>query len=155
MASDRTKKIEDSKVDPDEDIITRGIRGAMRGVALGASKAGDFVKKGVEDQKRGVQSTVDAFSRALGTERGKQLDKELGFRDASGEERTLPSTTPAQRAEIRDMQYNRKKLQDQSEGEAELRRESRGMKKGGVVKSSASKRADGIAAKGKTRGKIV
>jgi hypothetical protein len=155
MASDRTKKIEESKVDPDEDIITRGIRGAMRGVALGASKAGDFVKKGVEDQKRGVQSTVDAFSRALGTERGKQLDKELGFRDAKGEERFLPSTTPAQRAEIRDMQYNRKKLQDQSEGEAELRRESRGMKKGGVVKSSASKRADGIATKGKTRGRMV
>jgi hypothetical protein len=155
MASDRTKKIEESKVDPDEDIITRGIRGAMRGVALGASKAGDFVKKGVEDQKRGVQSTVDAFSRALGTERGKQLDKELGFRDASGEERTLPSTTPAQRAEIRDMQYNRKKLQDQSEGEAELRRESRGMKKGGVVKSSASKRADGCAQRGKTRGRMM
>jgi hypothetical protein len=30
-----------------------------------------------------------------------------------------------------------------------------GMKKGGSVKSSASKRADGIATKGKTRGKIV
>jgi hypothetical protein len=29
-----------------------------------------------------------------------------------------------------------------------------GMKKGGMVKSSASKRADGIATKGKTRGKI-
>jgi hypothetical protein len=31
----------------------------------------------------------------------------------------------------------------------------KGMKKGGVVKSSASKRADGIATKGKTRGKMV
>lgn len=30
-----------------------------------------------------------------------------------------------------------------------------GYKKGGVVKSSASKRADGCAVKGKTRGKIV
>jgi hypothetical protein len=30
-----------------------------------------------------------------------------------------------------------------------------GMKRGGMVKSSASKRADGIAKKGKTRGKIV
>jgi hypothetical protein len=30
----------------------------------------------------------------------------------------------------------------------------KGMKKGGTVKSSASKRADGIAVKGKTRGKI-
>ena len=30
-----------------------------------------------------------------------------------------------------------------------------GMKKGGMVKSSASKRADGIATKGKTRGRFV
>ena len=29
------------------------------------------------------------------------------------------------------------------------------MKKGGVVKSSASKRADGIATKGKTKGRII
>ena len=33
--------------------------------------------------------------------------------------------------------------------------EDMGMKKGGMVKSSASKRADGIAIKGKTRGRIV
>jgi hypothetical protein len=154
--SDRTKMIEASKVDPDEDVLTRSIRGGIRGLALLGSNAGDFVKQGVEDQKRGFQSTVDALSRALGTERGKQLDKELGFRDASGEERTLPSTTPAQRAEIRNMQYSRKKLQGQDEGEAELRRESRGMKKGGKVKmSSASKRADGCASRGKTRGRMV
>ena len=31
----------------------------------------------------------------------------------------------------------------------------KGMKKGGVVKSSASKRADGIATKGKTKGRMV
>ena len=37
--------------------------------------------------------------------------------------------------------------------EAQVRRESRGMKSGGSV-SSASKRADGIATKGKTRGKM-
>lgn len=153
MASDRTKKIEASQVDPDEDFMTRGVRGAMRGIALGASKAGDFVKQGVEDQKRGFQSTVDAFSRALGTERGKQLDKELGFRDAKGGEKLLPSTTPSQRAEIRDMQYLRDQLQ---QADSEKRRETRGMKKGGKVKmSSASKRADGIAARGKTRGRMV
>lgn len=38
----------------------------------------------------------------------------------------------------------------------ELTREvGRGMKKGGMVKSSASKRADGCAVKGKTKGKFV
>ena len=40
------------------------------------------------------------------------------------------------------------------EAAAEERREARGMKKGGKV-SSASKRADGIAMRGKTRGKLV
>ena len=39
------------------------------------------------------------------------------------------------------------------EAAAEERRESRGMKKGGVV--SASKRADGCAVKGKTKGRMV
>ena len=43
------------------------------------------------------------------------------------------------------------------ESDAEFIRETRGrgMKSGGSVKSSASKRADGIATKGKTRGRMV
>lgn len=41
-----------------------------------------------------------------------------------------------------------------SEAGATERRESRGMKKGGKV-SSASKRADGIAQRGKTKGRMV
>jgi hypothetical protein len=153
MASDRTKKIEESKVDPDEDLMTRGIRSGMRGLALAGSRVGDFVKQGIDDQKRGFQSTADALSRAFGTERGKQLDKELGFRDAMGEERFLPNTTAPQRAEIRNMQYLRDQLQ---QADSEKRRETRGMKKGGKVKvSSASKRADGCAIRGKTRGRMV
>jgi hypothetical protein len=40
------------------------------------------------------------------------------------------------------------------EAAAQERREARGMKKGGSVKS-ASSRADGIAQRGKTRGKVV
>lgn len=41
------------------------------------------------------------------------------------------------------------------EAGAEERREAKSMKKGGSVKSSASKRADGCAIRGKTRGKMV
>ena len=43
------------------------------------------------------------------------------------------------------------------ESDSEYRRETKGkgMKKGGSVKSSASKRADGIAMKGKTKGRMV
>jgi len=40
------------------------------------------------------------------------------------------------------------------EAAAEERREARGMKKGGAVKS-ASSRADGCAMRGKTKGRIV
>jgi hypothetical protein len=43
--------------------------------------------------------------------------------------------------------------QARREAAAEERREARGMKKGGVV--SASKRADGIAQRGKTKGRMV
>ena len=68
-----------------------------------------------------------------------------------GEERFLPNTTAPQRAEIRNMQYLRDQLQ---QADSEKRRETRGMKKGGSV-SSASKRADGCAIRGKTRGKTV
>jgi hypothetical protein len=51
-----------------------------------------------------------------------------------------------------------KKLESQQEAREakdQVKRETRGMKHGGMVKSSASKRADGIAKKGKTRGKMV
>ena len=58
------------------------------------------------------------------------------------------------------MQYLRDQLQ---QADSEKRRETRGMKKGGKVKkmdkggsvSSASKRADGVAIRGKTRGRMV
>ena len=126
--SDRTKKIEASQVDPDEDIITRGIRGAMRGVALGASKAGDALKSGAD-------TVADDVHMMLGTKRGKMKEEELQKKyDRPG--------------------YNRDQA-EKAEAAATLKRESRGMKKGGVVKSSASKRADGVAMRGKTRGRIV
>ena len=44
--------------------------------------------------------------------------------------------------------------QKEREAKDEMKRETRGMKKGGTV-SSASKRADGIAIKGKTKGRFV
>ena len=44
--------------------------------------------------------------------------------------------------------------QEKREAKDEMKRETRGMKNGGKV-SSASKRADGCAVKGKTRGRMV
>jgi hypothetical protein len=49
----------------------------------------------------------------------------------------------------------KKEKREAKEREDEIKRETRGMKKGGKVKSSASKRADGIAKKGKTKGRMV
>jgi len=43
----------------------------------------------------------------------------------------------------------------ETEYEKKARKEKLGFKKGGAVKSSASKRADGCVQRGKTRGKIV
>jgi hypothetical protein len=40
-------------------------------------------------------------------------------------------------------------------GSADMPDEIKGMKKGGMARSSASKRADGCAVRGKTRGKMV
>lgn len=48
-----------------------------------------------------------------------------------------------------------KHAQKSKKEEEEERKKASGMKSGGAVKSSASKRADGCAIRGKTRGKIV
>lgn len=51
-------------------------------------------------------------------------------------------------------QISNKAAQAGREAEAEVKREMRGKKKGGMV-GSASKRADGCAMRGKTRGRMV
>ena len=60
----------------------------------------------------------------------------------------------AKLADLKAKEIEKRKAEDKAEreAEAELKRESqRGMKKGGMV---ASKRADGIAQRGKTRGQM-
>lgn len=51
-------------------------------------------------------------------------------------------------------QISNRAAQAGREAEAEVKREMRGKKKGGMV-GSASKRADGCAMRGKTRGRMV
>lgn len=57
-------------------------------------------------------------------------------------------------ADPEDMRKSLQYEKNKREAEAEMKRETRGMAKGGKV-FSASKRADGIAQRGKTRGKLV
>lgn len=52
---------------------------------------------------------------------------------------------------LQDRRENQQKEKAEREAAAELKRESRGMKSGGMT---ASRRADGIAQRGKTRGKM-
>jgi hypothetical protein len=53
------------------------------------------------------------------------------------------------------MRATGKNPDDDGVTEAEWKKTLKGHKKGGVIKSSASSRADGIAQRGKTRGKIL
>jgi hypothetical protein len=55
----------------------------------------------------------------------------------------------------KDMKERLDKVGRESDDEYRRETKGKGMKKGGSVKSSASKRADGIAKKGKTKGRMV
>ena len=65
--------------------------------------------------------------------------------------------TPAYRARQAAIEEAKDKRRRKEEDKAPTTRTemSKGFKKGGKVKSSASKRADGCAKKGKTRGKMI
>jgi len=124
--SERTKKIEAAEVDPDEDILTRGVRSVAKKIGYGASRAGDYVGAGA---------------------------------NAVGD-----YLNPKQEAKDNKPFFERIKSRKQEEDERaqEIRRETRGVKKpllqkfksGGMV-GSASKRADGCAQRGKTKGRMV
>jgi hypothetical protein len=57
------------------------------------------------------------------------------------------------RSGYKDEEEEKRRMEEQAA--AEQAAAQSGMKKGGTVKSSASKRADGCAQRGKTRGKMV
>lgn len=92
----------------------------------------------------GAKGTQDV-GKALGISSGAKGTQTLGERIKGTAESAGKSVvrTPQQRMAdaAREVEERRKK-------------EREGMKRGGVVKSSASKRADGIAQRGKTRGRI-
>ncbi len=160
--SERTKSLEETQVDPNEDLMTRGVRSGIKGAALAASRLGDVAATGADmaanylKKKEPPKRTLEDFlgeSPKKAREREQEIRRETrGVKDAPGP---------------RDFLNSLNKKADEAEQRAldqEIRRETRGVKKplfekfklssGGKV-SSASKRADGIATKGKTRGKMV
>ena len=128
--STRTKMLEESKVDENEDFMTRTIRRGMRGAALGASRLADklgFTQEDVYKDKTKEELEVKKAKGGM-------------LRDVDADENPGLAKLPEQ---VRNkMGYKRK-------GGA-----VKGYKSGGKV-SSASKRADGAAKRGKTKGRII
>ena len=127
----REKMLRKQKDIDAEDMDAREMYGARR-TKIGALKK----MLGVKDE--------DNFGTELsaGAEYARQKESER----ASKEDKPTPTIGQLAKKYPSVMKAGR-------EAAAEERRETRGMKKGGMV--SASKRADGCAIKGKTRGKIV
>ena len=128
--STRTRMLEESKVDENEDFMTRTIRKGMRGAALGASRLADKLGFTQEDVYKDKTKEELAVKKAEGGM----------LKDVNAEDNPGLAKLPEQ---VRNkMGYKR------SGGSV------KGYKSGGKV-SSASKRADGCAKRGKTRGKMV
>ena len=124
--SERTKSLEETQVDPNEDLMTRGIRSGIKGAALAASRLGDVAATGADMAANYLKKQEPPKKQRTFQDFVEESEKEAG-----------------ERAQ-------------------EIRRETRGVKKpllkkfksGGKI-SSASKRADGCAQKGKTKGRMV
>jgi hypothetical protein len=106
-----------------------------------AKEAEDKIKAAAEKRekiKEGVKTPVSKGAISAGVKKLKDAPflKRFGSRTDRGK-------------------LDKKATQAAREAGAEERREARGMKHGGMVKSSASKRADGCAKRGKTKCKMV
>ena len=119
--SSRTMKIEAAEVDPDEDVLTRGIRSGAKKIGYAASRAGDYVGAGAHAV-------------------GEYLNPK-NIKDANAIQKQIEAEDELNRETRGEFKKNRKPL-------------FRKFKSGGMV-GSASKRADGCATKGKTRGRMV
>ena len=109
-----------------------------------ADKDTKALRDALEAAKRGPRKYGTSDSAGARAAREDILESARGM---SNPERVNPAT-----GETNAQKYLRWSDEAGREAAAEERREARGMKKGGMT---ASKRADGIAQKGKTRGTIV
>ena len=127
--------------------------GILKDIAMKVSKMGDAVGYTQEDKYKGKTREEIAKKPVLDK---KSID--YGAKTPSGQY-AAEKAHKEYGKDKKNWPLNAKKdlknsLQAMDEADAEVKRETRGMKKGGMV-GSASKRADGIAIKGKTKGRIV
>jgi len=127
--------------------------GILKDIAMKVSKMGDAVGFTQEDKYKG--KTREEIAKKPVPDK-KSID--YGAKTPSGQY-AAEKAHKEYGKDKKNWPLNAKKdlknsLQAMDEADAEVKRETRGMKKGGMV-GSASKRADGCAVRGKTKGRIV
>jgi hypothetical protein len=156
---DKDKKFADTQdAEAGAMLAERGGGGGDTGIAT--QRLADFRGKsgdadmdiGPRMPRRRAAVTAPAATSPLMTDTGDETER-LARRYPSPVPRESLSDRSAAKAEGSFLDRQAYKRATQAE-QAEDRRKAMGMKKGGVV-SSASKRADGIAVKGKTKGRMV
>lgn len=128
--SERTKRLEEAKIEDDPLYVKRAIRGATLGMSRAADKVGIGMDKKEEPVKKAKGGSVSPSKKVLAKSGFYDKDKTKSERESI----VGKVTTKPQRVKMVEKMLSSKK-----------------MKSGG----SASARADGVAVKGKTRGKMV
>ena len=141
--SERTKKLEEAKIEDD----TLGVKRALRGLGVGMSRIADKMGFTQDDKKQISKGAMGAAGAGVGATAGAAASKGMqGLAEAmKNKSKSKMDTKEFEVPTEENMRPYRPRAT--REGGPE-------MKKGGMV-SSASKRADGCAVKGKTRGKMV
>ena len=150
--SERTKKLEEAKIEDDPLYVKR----ALRGLGVGMSRAADKMGFTQDDKKQIGKGAMGAAGAGVGATAGAAASKGMqGLAEAMKNKSKSKSKMDTKEFEVpTDENMNRPKA-TRPGGPRNLMDDFKeyGMKKGGMV--SASKRADGCAVKGKTKGRMV
>jgi hypothetical protein len=152
------KELADSGFDNLRDYLNDKNKLTRRGEPIAFKKADPVTRDSEARNSRGRAAEINYNDRPdLSTESG--TDVAMANRDPEATAKFLRSGEAGNGRGSYYKSDGRAVIQKQNEAANEMQRERRGMKKGGAVKKmasggSASSRADGIATKGKTRGKM-
>lgn len=142
---------------------------ALAALGLGAAALSGMFDKKKKDEDKSKDTTADV-SAGMAKDRLGAAGLDRGDKDTTGDmsagmskDKLENMRTPVRKAPVRRRPaFSFADTEDREAGQrladinnARVQRESGSFKKGGVVKSSASKRADGCAVKGKTKGRMI
>jgi hypothetical protein len=154
------KELADSGFDNLRDYLNDKNKLTRRGEPIAFKKADPVTRDSEARNSRGRAAEINYNDRPdLSTESG--TDVAMANRDPEATAKFLRSGEAGNGRGSYYKSDGRAVIQKQNEDANQMQRERRGMKKGGAVKKmasggsvSASRRADGIAQRGKTRGKM-